>query len=231
MKITELKGIKFNIPKGYIKPNNKYFPDAKIETVKGYDKTHEISSNLSKDKLPFKVFPFGRYIAINIFNNCYKTISVNNTYPQQNMTNGSLAKIDNNFFMVLTDNESVIDYPLKVNLTSKEQEKFLSEIRYYHNSGNLPSNSKLDLFFVSCRSYIFGMMYNKYFENLKTFDCSFLDKLDSDLYSNDFFIENDIKPRKIFIKNTPILEQFNDQWIFYKHNFDKYRDQILAENK
>lgn len=90
-------------------------------------------------------------------------------------------------------------------------------------------NKQLDLFFVSSRSYIFWMMYNKYFENIKTFDYSFLDKLDSDLYSNDFFIENNINPTKIFVKDIPILEQFNDQWIFYKHNFDKYRDKIFAK--
>lgn len=229
MKITELKGMKFDIPRGYIKPNKKYFPDAKIETVDGSDNNYKISSNLSNDKLYFKIFSFDRYVAKDIFSNCYQQISTMDYTSTIYNTNASLAKIDNDIFMVLTDNTSNIDYPLKVNLISQEKKKFLSEISYYHSTKDILADKQLDLFFVSFRSYIFGMMYNKYFENIKTFDYSFLDKLDSDLYSNDFFIGNNINPTKIFVKDIPILEQFNDQWIFYKHNFDKYRDKIFAK--
>jgi len=94
-----------------------------------------------------------------------------------------------------------------------------------------PSRTQLfEIFYKVSKGEI--IKYKSIDENILTF----FDKLESTKsYNKEFFIENDLSPKTIIFKegkiDIPILEKINQDWIFYKHNYDKYREEIIERNK
>lgn len=93
----------------------------------------------------------------------------------------------------------------------------------------------IQFFITRDRTSIFEIIYNKYmgFIDNKFLDknlLSFLDSITDTENLKDYIDKQKIEPINILISEgvieTPILEQIDDQWLFYKHNYIKHKDKL-----
>jgi len=235
MQFTRLENEKFTVKAGDNKPNKKYFPYTDFRSV-GNTK-YEFSSISKKDKMVFQIrYTNGNKVFKNIANNMV------NKSPD-------FKKLEdvNSFFFAYTKNNDVVvischlypknyfNFPVQVNFDSNE----MIEMRKNYLFANMLKNvdDKTKFYIVSCRSYIFETMYKEYVMDANV--QSFLSENNLDLiynldpnqtYDDEFFADNNISPRPVIyyngLINIPIFEKLGENWIFYHHNYDKYKDKL-----
>lgn len=134
--------------------------------------------------------------------------------------------------------EIILDDDLYENVIYTINKLKISEFNYNNNINNiffLVVRDRTALFEVSYmksiemihksvslkKSYLFlRENYNKIFDN-------------NGVLLNDFLKDQKYLQNIVLVKNDfgiPILEKINDQWIFYRHNYNKYQNDILNNN-
>lgn len=250
MYISKLTGNKFKSPRMYCKPEDEYFEGEIISNNK--QETGEsfiVRSNNKEDTLSFFFYVNQHSEEIQSIldycHNCIENETGDNGNPEiKRHYMCGISVYDDSFTAVIGSRGGYknleIDYPIHVNFSDSEEDKKLKE-KVYEFFGKKESEfPNMDLFVVSCGGHIFELMDQLHNDKVKILTKSqitidFLNELDDTLkYSSEFFEEKNIAPKEIKVNigfiNVPILEQFNGQWIFYRHNFDKYRDKIPVEN-
>lgn len=250
MYITKLHGNKFSSPRNYCKPDDQYFEGEIISNNKQETGENFIVKSNDKEKTLsffFYVNPHNENIQ-SIFDYCHNCIEKepdDNGNPEiKRYYMCGISVYDDSFTAIIGSCGGYInlktDYPIYVNFTDSEEDKTLREQVYEFFGKKESEFPKMDLYIVSCGGHIFELMDQLHNDKIKISKKSqitidFLDGLDGSLkYSSDFFEEKNIALKEVKVNigftNVPVLEQFNGQWIFYRHNFDKYRDKISINN-
>jgi len=223
MEFIKLEDEKFNIKYSQNKPHNKHFPNAKIDEINRNE--YKFSSLLTKDEMHFNIEKTYYRDSSSIL---YGFIKDFPEFYGHNYNNYYHLHIYNPELLILscTGNRfQGFDFPIKVNL-SDGQYFSLSQI-YKLNSNNI--------YIVACKAYMFEMIYRfmklDYNTSLSKKDINFLNKLDPNkLYNDKFLSDNNIKHNNIVYNNglinIPIFEKIGKNWVFYRHNFDKYKDKL-----
>jgi len=237
MIFTKLEHEKFSVKHGVNKPGDKYFPNSNIKLIN--NNRYEISSNLKDKRMMFS----SRYLHYNTYLNIIKDNFVN-AFPDLNLEGYysnyvAFSYTDDRDLIVFSfdrETKNNFDYPIQLTLDDKGLVELNTTYPFLYHKIKL--NEKTRIYITSCRSYIFELIYKEYmglFKNDYSSIKDFIFNLEPNkTYTDDFFKENEIIPRPLIYNNglinIPIFEKIGDNWIFYQHNFDKYRDKIFEKN-